>query len=211
MASKSRIEWTEATWNPVTGCAKLSPGCKHCYAESLSKRLHAMGTPGYENRFTVVTTLPERLEQPLRRRKPTKYFVNSMSDLFHDRVPDAFIDAVFDVIRRTPHHVYQILTKRAERLPPYFGNRAVPANVWLGVSSFLDGHVQRHRNRALNAIRPESKFDVGLEFVREAFFDQPDAKAAPARFRDRRTIVLHPTQMQSVANILYQMEYGIYG
>ena len=134
MATSSRIEWTEATWNPVTGCTKVSPGCKHCYAEDLARRLRAMGTRGYEHGFTTVTLLPERLDQPLQRKKPTKYFVNSMSDLFHERVPDTFIDAVFDVIARTPHHVYQILTKRAERLPQYFSNRIVPDNVWLGVS-----------------------------------------------------------------------------
>jgi protein gp37 len=133
MANRSRIEWTEATWNPVTGCTKVSAGCKHCYAETMAKRLHAMGTRGYENGFRL-TLQPDRLEEPLRHRKPTVYFVNSMSDLYHPSVPDAFIDQVFEVIQRAPQHIFQILTKRADRLPSYFANRSVPANVWLGVS-----------------------------------------------------------------------------
>ena len=134
MTSKSKIEWTEQTWNPVTGCTKISAGCKHCYAESLSKRLRAMGTPGYGQPFTTVTTLPNRLNQPLKRKKPTMYFVNSMSDLFHNQVPFSFVDEVMAVIRQTPQHVYQILTKRGGRMRTYFENRNVPDNAWLGVS-----------------------------------------------------------------------------
>lgn len=133
MASDSQIEWTEQTWNPVTGCTKISPGCKHCYAEVMAGRLKAMGAAGYEDGFQL-TLHPERLAQPLQRKKDTVYFVNSMSDLFHEAVPDNFIDQVFEVIRRTPHHTYQILTKRADRLPGYFAQRSCPKNVWLGVS-----------------------------------------------------------------------------
>ncbi len=129
----SRIEWTEQTWNPVTGCIKVSPGCKHCYAETMARRLQAMGAPGYENGFQL-SLLPVRLEQPLRRRKPTMYFVNSMSDLFQDDVPDEFIDQVMDVIRATPQHTYQILTKRSAGMREYFSSRLVPDNAWLGVS-----------------------------------------------------------------------------
>lgn len=134
MASMSKIEWTEQTWNPVTGCTKVSPGCKHCYAETLSKRLHAMGTPGYEKKFSEINLLPERLTQPLDRKKPTMYFVNSMSDLFHEEIPFKYIDKVFEVIVQTPHHTYQILTKRSERMRDYFKTRNVPKNAWLGVS-----------------------------------------------------------------------------
>ncbi|MFC3284448.1 DUF5131 family protein [Litchfieldella rifensis] len=133
MSNKSTIEWTEHTWNPMTGCTKVSPGCKHCYAEEMAKRLKAMGTPGYENGFEL-SLLIERLDQPLRRKKPTKYFVNSMSDLFHEAVPDQFLDKVFDVIDRTPQHTYQILTKRADRMADYFWRHKVPENAWLGVS-----------------------------------------------------------------------------
>ena len=131
--AESSIEWTEHTWNPVTGCTKLSPGCKHCYAETMSRRLLAMGARGYENGFKV-TLHPERLPQPHERKTPTVYFVNSMSDLFHESVPDQFIERVIAVCRDTPQHTYQILTKRAERLPKFFSTRACPSNVWLGVS-----------------------------------------------------------------------------
>jgi len=133
MSAQSKIEWTEQTWNPTTGCDKVSPGCKHCYAETMALRLKAMGANGYENGFKL-TLQPHRLEQPLKRKKPTVYFVNSMSDLFHEDIPDSFLDDVFNVIRQTPQHTYQILTKRAERLPRYFGDRVCPRNVWLGVS-----------------------------------------------------------------------------
>lgn len=133
MATPSTIEWTEQTWNPTTGCTKVSPGCKHCYAEVMARRLRAMGAPGYEREFKL-TVHEGRLAQPLSRKKPTTYFVNSMSDLFHEDVPDSFLDRVFSVIEGTPHHTYQILTKRSERLPDYFSRRTCPQNVWLGVS-----------------------------------------------------------------------------
>jgi len=133
MATPSRIEWTEQTWNPTTGCTQISPGCKHCYAKTMSKRLRAMGTPGYNNGFQL-SLMEERLEQPLLRQKPTIYFVNSMSDLFHEDIPNTFLDRVFSVIERTPHHTYQILTKRSERMLNYFAGQVVPSNIWLGVS-----------------------------------------------------------------------------
>ena len=135
MSTKSKIEWTEQTWNPTTGCTKVSPGCKHCYAETMARRLQAMGANGYQNGFKL-SMLPERLNEPLKRRKPTIYFVNSMSDLFHENIPFVFLDQVFDIIRRTPQHTYQILTKRAKRMSRYFAKqtRAVPTNAWLGVS-----------------------------------------------------------------------------
>ncbi len=133
MATTSKIEWTEQTWNPVVGCTKISAGCKNCYTETLAQRLRAMGTPGYENGFAL-TLLPHRLEEPLRRIKPTIYFVNSMSDLFHEKVPDTYIERVVDVMQRTPQHAYQLLTKRGARMARFFRTRPVPSNVWLGVS-----------------------------------------------------------------------------
>jgi protein gp37 len=133
MSTKSSIEWTEHTWNPTVGCSKISPGCKHCYAETMAYRLQAMGIAEYRDGFKL-QLVPERLDEPLRRKKPTMYFVNSMSDLFHDDVPYGFLDKVFDVITRSPQHVFQILTKRAERMARYFEQRETPANAWLGVS-----------------------------------------------------------------------------
>lgn len=129
----TKIEWTEATWNPSTGCNKVTAGCKHCYAETMSRRLKAMGAPGYENGFEF-TLMPERLQMPLRIKKPTKFFVNSMSDLFHEKMPYDYLDEVFDVMRTTPQHTYQILTKRELILADYCTTRRIPDNVWLGVS-----------------------------------------------------------------------------
>lgn len=157
MATNSKIEWTEQTWNPVTGCTKISPGCKYCYAEVMAKRLKAMGAPGYENGFNVITLMYERLDQPLHRKKPTIYFVNSMSDLFHEAVPYDFIDRIFDTIRATPQHAYQILTKRAERMNDYFQTRRVPDNAWLGVS-VEDKKYGIPRIGYLQAIKAKTRF-----------------------------------------------------
>lgn len=133
MSTQSRIEWTEQTWNPTVGCTKISPGCKHCYAETMARRLKAMGAKGYENGFRL-TLMPERLGEPLERRKPTIYFVNSMSDLFHEKVPFNYIRRVFDVMAHAPQHTFQILTKRAMRMAEFCCGVNVPDNVWLGVS-----------------------------------------------------------------------------
>lgn len=133
MASKSKIEWTERTWNPVVGCTKVSPGCKNCYAETMSCRLQAMGTPGYENGFQL-TLLKNRLLEPLKRKVPTIYFVNSMSDLFHEKVPFSYIRQVFETIENAHWHTFQILTKRASRLERFFKKHQAPQNAWIGVS-----------------------------------------------------------------------------
>ena len=117
----------------MTGCTNVSPGCKHCYARVMAERLKAMDMAGYENGFAV-TLQPNRLSEPLRRRAPTMYFVNSMSDLFHELVPFDFVERIFDVIARTAHHQYQILTKRPKRMVSFFKSRTAPPNVWLGVS-----------------------------------------------------------------------------
>jgi len=133
MANGSSIEWTESTWNPVTGCTKLSPGCKHCYAERMAKRLQAMGQANYANGFKVAVH-EHALELPLTWKKPQTIFVNSMSDLFHKSVPVDFILRVFEVMRKANWHQYQILTKRAERLEEL--NPVIPwaPHIWMGVS-----------------------------------------------------------------------------
>jgi len=133
MGEKSAIEWTESTWNPVTGCTKISPGCDNCYAERLALRLQAMGQPNYAHGFEL--TLQERmLELPLRWKVPQMIFVNSMSDLFHKDVPEDYVQRVFDVMRRASHHVFQVLTKRSQRLARLNPKLDWPPNVWMGVS-----------------------------------------------------------------------------
>lgn len=129
----TKIEWTDKTWNPITGCTKMSAGCTNCYAEVMSKRLCAMGQEKYKNGFRL-TLHPESLNEPLSWKKPHTIFVCSMSDLFHKDVPDSFIDTVIDVIKKTPRHNYQILTKRADRMSSYFSDKEIPANAWLGVT-----------------------------------------------------------------------------
>ena len=133
MGTKSTIEWTESTWNPVTGCTKISPGCKHCYAERLSFRLQAMGQPNYVNGFTL-TLQPRTLELPLRWKKPQIIFVNSMSDLFHKNVPTTYIERVFETMVKADWHCYQVLTKRSERLMQLSGRLPWRPHIWMGVS-----------------------------------------------------------------------------
>ncbi|MBI2487740.1 MAG: phage Gp37/Gp68 family protein [Deltaproteobacteria bacterium] len=133
MAANSKIEWTQVTWNPVTGCSKVSQGCKYCYAERMAMRLREMGNKRYLNGFNV--TLHEDLvELPLRWQQPRIVFVNSMSDLFHEKIPLEFIKRVFDTMERSPNHVFQILTKRSERLRQVSKELPWPPNVWMGVS-----------------------------------------------------------------------------
>ncbi len=133
MAQNSKIEWTESTWNPVTGCTKISPGCKNCYAERMALRLKAAGSPNYANGFKV-TLHPHALEIPLRWKKHRTIFVNSMSDLFHKDVPFGFISKVFDVMHRASHHRFQVLTKRSDRLLELSSKLTWPRNVWMGVT-----------------------------------------------------------------------------
>lgn len=142
MADRSAIEWTEATWNPVTGCDRISAGCEHCYAMTLAKRLKAMGSPKYQNDGDPrtsgpgfgLTIHPESLDEPYRWRQSRVVFVNSMSDLFHARVPVSFIRDIFDVCRDTPQHTYQVLTKRSLRLLRTAEKLDWPRNLWMGVS-----------------------------------------------------------------------------
>jgi len=133
MGKGSQIEWTESTWNPVTGCTKVSPGCAHCYAERMARRLKAMGQPNYRNGFRL-TLHRHALDLPLGWTKPQTIFVNSMSDLFHEDVPDGFIGDVFDVMVRADWHRFQVLTKRAARLAAMAPVLPWPDNVWMGVT-----------------------------------------------------------------------------
>jgi len=138
----TKIEWTDKTWNPVTGCTKLSTGCAHCYAEIMANRLHAMGVAKYANKFTP-TLHDDVLDEPLKWKNSHTVFVCSMADLFHDAVPFDFIDKVMDTIRQTGHHRYQILTKRAGRMAEYFSQASLPDNVWLGVTVEASSEISR--------------------------------------------------------------------
>jgi len=142
MATNSHIEWTDATWNPVTGCSKISPGCKHCYAERLANRLKAMGQSNYRNGFNV-TLQPQMLELPLRWKAPKRIFVNSMSDLFHEDVPTSYIKQVFAMMGRAYWHQYQVLTKRSERLLALSSRLEWAPQIWMGVSVESEKYVCR--------------------------------------------------------------------
>jgi len=155
MGVGSSIEWTEATWNPVTGCTKISPGCTHCYAERMAKRLLAMGQANYARGFE--TTMHARmLELPLRWKRPRRIFVNSMSDLFHEDVPLEFIARVFDVMRRADRHQYQVLTKRSQRLAELDSRLEWTPQIWMGVSVESAPYV--HRIDDLRRTRAGTKF-----------------------------------------------------
>lgn len=141
----SKIEWTEATWNPVTGCTKVSSGCLNCYAERMAKRLQAMGHPSYLNGFDI-TCHEHLLELPLTWRKPKMIFVNSMSDLFHESIPDEFIIKVFQVMNQAHWHTFQVLTKRAERLQELSAVLPWTRNIWMGVTVENQRYVNRINN-----------------------------------------------------------------
>jgi protein gp37 len=155
MAQGSGIEWTESTWNPVTGCTKVSPGCKYCYAERMAERLQAMGQVNYKNGFEL-TLQPHMLERPLSWKKPQTIFVNSMSDLFHEDVPLEYIQRVFDIMRRAHWHRFQVLTKRSDRLADLDRRIEWAPNIWMGVSVESDKY--RSRIDDLRTTRAEVKF-----------------------------------------------------
>lgn len=141
MAQNSPIEWTDATWNPVTGCSKVSIGCQNCYAEKLAKRLEAMGNPRYKNGFKV-TVHEDLLDAPYKWKKPRMVFVNSMSDLFHEDIPTQFVGEIFKTMRNNPHHIFQVLTKRAgsiKQLP----QENWTENIWMGVTVEAEDYIYR--------------------------------------------------------------------
>ena len=155
MADGSNIEWTEATWNPLTGCTKVSQGCKNCYAERFAKRLQIMGMERYRNGFQL-TIHDDLVNLPLRWRQPRLIFVNSMSDLFHEKVPVAFIRQVFETMERCPHHTFQVLTKRSKRLAKIAGSLPWPQNVWMGVT--VENDDVTHRINDLQKVSASIRF-----------------------------------------------------
>ena len=159
MAQKSEIEWTDATWNPVTGCTKVGPGCDNCYAERFAERWRGVVGHPYEQGFDL-RLWASRLEQPMRWRQPRMIFVNSMSDLFHKEIDRTFIDRVFDVMERADWHVFQVLTKRSSLMRNYvrewYCGGCVPRHIWLGVSVEDSGHVSRISH--LKGVNSEARF-----------------------------------------------------
>ena len=155
MSTLSKIEWTETTWNPVTGCTKISHGCKHCYAERMSKRLQAMGMEKYRRGFEVIVH-ESVLQEPLRWKKPSLVFVNSMSDLFHKTVPTEFVQSVFDVMNQAPQHTFQVLTKRPGRVSQLDARLDWTPNIWLGTS--IESKRWLHRLDQLKATGARTKF-----------------------------------------------------
>jgi protein gp37 len=155
MGAKSQIEWTGSTWNPLTGCSKVSPGCINCYAERLSKRLKAMGQANYRNEFQL-TLHEDALNLPLRWKKPQNIFVNSMSDLFHNEVPLEFIQKAFDVMGKASWHQFQVLTKRSERLLELNEYLTWSSNIWMGVS--VENKYYIHRIDHLRKTNAKIKF-----------------------------------------------------
>jgi protein gp37 len=159
MATTTQIEWTDATWNPVTGCTKITRGCDFCYAERFSERFRGVPRHPFENGFDL-TLRPERLEQPLHWKRPKRIFVNSMSDLFHKEVPKPFIDSVFDTMEAAEWHTYQVLTKRSSLMTRYlrsrYGNGLAPPHIWLGVS--VEDAKNSVRIKHLRAARAATKF-----------------------------------------------------
>lgn len=151
----TKIEWTDKTWNPITGCTKKSAGCAHCYAEAMARRLKAMQMKKYQNGFQL-SLHEDDLDEPRKWRKPHNIFVCSMSDIFHEEVPFDFIDKIMETIQKTPQHRYQILTKRAERMEEYFCGREIPHNVWLGVT--VECKATRNRIDRLRHISASIKF-----------------------------------------------------
>jgi protein gp37 len=151
MANKTGIEWTDKTWNPITGCDKISPGCTHCYAEEITKRF----PNGFPNQFNL-TLHPDRLDYPIKWRKPSRIFVNSMSDLFHENVPLEFIQKVFDVAGQTPRHTYQILTKRHDRLLDLAPHLEWHPDIWMGVS--VESQQYTRRIEALRQVPASVRF-----------------------------------------------------
>lgn len=151
----TKIEWTDRTWNPITGCTKQSDGCINCYAEIMARRLKAMGKEKYSNGF-LLTTHEDELDEPSKWKGSHNVFVCSMADLFHKDVPFEFIDKVLNVIKNTPQHRYQILTKRAERMEEYFKNRIVPDNAWLGVT--IENEKVKYRIEHLTNIKAKIHF-----------------------------------------------------
>ena len=213
----TKIEWTDSTWNPITGCTKISPGCAHCYAEVMTRRLKAMGQEKYANGFNV-TLHEECLEEPLQWKKPHTIFVCSMSDLFHNDVPFDFIDKVMNTILRTPHHRYQLLTKRAERMAEYFLTHDIPKNVWLGVT--VEAQSSKSRIDCLRVLNASKRFlsceplieDLGELDLRNIDWVIVGGESGPqARPMKKEWIDSIREQTESQGGVFFFKQWGTWG
>lgn len=223
--SKSKINWTEHTWNPVTGCTKYSAGCQHCYAETMAKRLRGMGQEKYRNGFKL-TLHPEALEEPMKVKVPNKFFVCSMGDLFHKDVPFEFINKVMVTIDKCPQHTFQILTKRPERMASYFRmERDVPENVWIGTTVECAETVHR-----IEEVRSIGKYNTDRTKVRRFLSCEPllsdlgdmDLKGidlvivggesgSQARPMDKRWVLNIKRQCDEQGVVFFFKQWGTYG
>lgn len=213
-----KIEWTEQTWNPSAGCTKISSGCKNCYAETMAIRLQAMRVEGYENGFNF-NVVPSRLLEPYKRKKPTVYFVNSMSDIFHKHMPEDYLNKIFEVITLTPQHTYQILTKRADRMFEYLSKRKIPKNIWLGVTveNRKEGLPRIDKLRNLNAsvlflsIEPliEDLGDMNLENIDWVIVGGESGNKA--RPMDKKWVVNIKNQCEKKDIAFFFKQWGTWG
>ena len=213
----TKIEWTDSTWNPITGCTQISPGCAHCYAEVMTRRLRAMGQEKYSNGFKV-TLHEECLEEPLRWKKSHTIFVCSMSDLFHTDVPFEFIDKVMNTIIRTPQHRYQLLTKRAERMAEYFLTHDIPENVWLGVT--VEAQSSKSRIDCLRVLNASKRFlsceplieDLGELDLRNIDWVIVGGESGPkARPMKREWIDSIQEQSEAQGSVFFFKQWGTWG
>lgn len=213
----TKIEWTDSTWNPITGCTQISPGCAHCYAEVMTRRLRAMGQEKYSNGFKV-TLHEECLEEPLRWKKSHTIFVCSMSDLFHTDVPFEFIDKVMNTIIRTPQHRYQLLTKRAERMAEYFLTHDIPENVWLGVT--VEAQSSKSRIDCLRVLNASKRFlsceplieDLGELDLRNIDWVIVGGESGPkARPMKREWIDSIQKQSEAQGGVFFFKQWGTWG
>ncbi len=208
MSTNSKIEWTESTWNPVTGCTKISEGCQHCYAERLANRLQAMGNPKYTEGFRV-TLHPDSLQDPINWKKPSMIFVNSMSDLFHKDVPLEYIQQVFNVMTKATQHTFQVLTKRADRMAEVAGELLWPRNVWMGVT--VENSKHKDRIDALRTVPATVRFisfeplldDVGTVDLHDIHWAIIGGESGPGARPLKEEWVLHLKEQCEAQNTLF--------
>lgn len=213
----TKIEWTDKTWNPITGCTKVSKGCANCYAEVMSIRLKAMGTDKYKNGFEL-TLHEECLSEPLKWKKPHTIFVCSMSDIFHEKVSFEFVDKIIEIIKQTPQHNYQILTKRAKRMSEYFEGKEIPKNIWLGVT--VDVSSSKERIDFIRNLNASIKFlsceplleDLGeLNLINIDWVIVGGESGSRARPMEKEWVLSIKKQTEEQGSVFFFKQWGTWG